>query len=320
MVLSVILAILAPLTVNLQAAPLTEGAAIPLTGTKGRFDFIRFDEHAGRLLLGHTGNKSFDVFDVASGKLLKSFLGYAAADGASDPSLGYYYASCSDPARMLIVDSKTLSEVGAVSLPANSDLMNRNPVSGKVYVCDDTAPRLWVVNPVLKNIASTIPLEGSGMEDLAFSKDGKKAYQAVKGAESITVLDDATGKVEGIWPCGMKGPWGLASAPEINGLLAACSGKLLLFDCATGKVTALAPIADRVDELAYDGVLHIAYCSSRQGVISAVAVQKGKLTPLGDIPTQKGCGNVAVDVNTHTVWIAYGDDQGAFVKPFFPNR
>jgi len=304
----------------LLASPLTPGMSIPLNGTKGRFDFIRMDQHSGRLLLGHTGNKSFDVFDIGSGSLAKSFPGYSAADCTADPSLGYYYASCSDPGRMLIVDSKALTLVGEVPLPANSDLMNRNPVSGKIYVCDDTAPRLWIVNPTLKSITTSISLEGSSMEDIAFSPDGKKVYQAVKGAGSIAVLDDVTGTVEGVWPCGLKGPWGLAAVPEINGLLAACAGKLILFDCSTGKVVASAPIAMSVDEMAYDQDLHRAYCSSRQGIISAVAVEPGKLTPLGDVPSEKGCGNIAVDTATHTVWIAHGDDQGAFVKPFFPNR
>ena len=63
--------LLLALTLRMQAAPLTAGEPILLPGTHDGFDFIRIDTAANRLLLGHEGNKSFDVFDLAARKLLK---------------------------------------------------------------------------------------------------------------------------------------------------------------------------------------------------------------------------------------------------------
>ena len=300
-----------------QAAPsLDAGKPIPLPGTSGRFDFIRIDSAADRLLLGHTGNHSFDVFDIKSGKLLKSFTGYDAADAGSDSGRGFYYASCSDPARLLMVDSSKMEVAGEVPLPANSDLMGVNPVTGMVHVCDDTAPNRWVIDPSTKKIDHTIKFEGSGMEDVAFSADGKLVYQAIKGTGSIAVYDIETQKVTATWPCGVKGPWGMAMVADQNVLLAACAEKLLMVDCATGKLVTSAPIAKSVDEVAYDPALHRAYCSSRTGKISVIQVGHAKLTPLDDVTSQSGCANVVVDPKTHTVWIAYGNKDGAFVQPF----
>ena len=307
--------------VGVQAGvPLTPGEPISLPGTKGRFDFIRMDASADCLLLGHTGNKSFDLFDVVSGKLLKSIQGYEAADGGVDPNHALYYASCSDPARLLLVDATTLQVSGEVPLPANSDLMKVNPVTGLVHVCNDKAPQQWVIDPVARKIVATLPFEGSGMEDMLFSPDGKQLYQAIKGAGAVAVVNTDSNTIEASWNCGLKGPWGLAMAPEINSLLAACAGKLLLFDCASGKIVATVPIPEKVDEIAYDSALHVAYCSSRLGVISCVAVEAGKLTPLGDVPSQKGCANVAVDPKRHIVWIAYGNESASFVQPFTPSK
>jgi len=300
-----------------QAAPsLQAGKPIPLPGTSGRFDFIRIDSAADRLLLGHTGNHSFDVFDIKSGKLLKSFTGYDAADAGSDSVRGFYYASCSDPARLLMVDSSKLEVAGEVLHPANADLMGVNPVTGMVHVCDDTAPNRWVIDPSTKKIDHTIQFEGNGMEDVAFSADGKLVYQAIKGTGSIAVYNIESQKVTATWPCGVKGPWGMAMVSEQNALLAACAGKLLMVDCATGKVVASAPIAERVDEIAYDAGLHRAYCSSRTGKISVVSVGPAKLTPMDDVTSKAGCADVVVDPKTHTVWIAYGDEAGAFVQAF----
>jgi hypothetical protein len=72
--------------------------------------------------------------------------------------------------------------------------------------------------------------------------------------------------------------------------------------------------------MAYDPGLHIAYCASRQGKISAVAVDSGKLTALGDVPDENGTGDIAVDPKTHIVWIAYHKGDQCFAQPFTPSK
>ncbi|HZR16651.1 MAG TPA: hypothetical protein VFE51_04930, partial [Verrucomicrobiae bacterium] len=108
--------------------------------------------------------------------------------------------------------------------------------------------------------------------------------------------------------------------PESNGLLVACAGKLVLFDRATGKVNARANTGARVDEIAYDPGLHRAYCAARQGKISVVAVGAGELTGLGDVPDQPGTGDIVVEPQTHTVWIAYRKGDQCFAQPFTPAK
>ena len=74
----------------------------------------------------------------------------------------------------------------------------------------------------------------------------------------------------------------------------------------------------RVDEMAYDPGLHQAYCSSRQGKISVIAVAADKLTALADVPDEPGAGDIAVDAKTHIVWVAYSKDGQCFAEPFVP--
>src|SRR5713226_3717848 len=80
-------------TLRTQAAPLTPGEPILLPGTHDGFDFIRLDTAANRLLLGHEGNKSFDVFDLNTRKLLKVIPTSTAQDAAVDVKRGNYYVS-----------------------------------------------------------------------------------------------------------------------------------------------------------------------------------------------------------------------------------
>ena len=313
--------ILAALTLHASAAPLTPGEPIPLPGTHDGFDFIRVDTSADRLLLGHEGNKTFDVFDIATKKLLKVVPTSTSQDATVDAKRGNYYVSGNDPGRMVIVDSKKLEITGEVPTPTNTDLINFNPQTGLVYECNDTAGEVWVIDPAAKKIVTTIKVDGSGVEDLAFDTDYKHLYQAVKGKNTIAVIDPASNKVTATWPLSPdKGAHGIAYVPESNSLLVACASKLVLLDCATGKVIATAPIGARVDEMAYDPGTHVAYCASRAGSISVLSVENGKLSGLGDVPDETGTGDIAVDPKTHTVWIAYKKGGECFVQPFTPNK
>jgi len=143
----------------------------------------------------------------------------------------------------------------------------------------------------------------------------------VKGKNTIAVIDPANNKVTDVWPLAPdKGPHGIAVVPENDGLLVACAGKLVLLNRSTGKIVATAVIGGRVDEMTYDPGLHIAYCASRQGKISAVAVAADKLTALGDVADESGTGDIVVDPKTHTVWIAYKKGEECFAQPFTPGK
>ena len=301
--------------------PLTPGEPIPLPGTSGGFDFIRFDGAENRLLLGHEGNQTFDVVDLNSKKLLKAVPTGTSQDGAVDLKRGCYYVSGNDPGRMVIVDAKTLAVTGEVPLPAASDIIGFDPDTGLVHECNDTAAEQWLIDSVAKKIVATIKFDGRGLEDMAFDLKNKRMYQAVKGSNTIGVVDLSNNKVVASWPLAPdRNPHGIAFVPDANDLLAACEGKLVMLDCASGKIVASADIAPRVDEMAYDPGLHRAYCASRQGKISVVAVAAGKLTPLAAVPDENGTGDIAVDPQTHTVWIAYQKGGQCFAQPLTPGK
>jgi DNA-binding beta-propeller fold protein YncE len=174
-----------------------------------------------------------------------------------------------------------------------------------------------LIDPAAKKIVGTIVFDGRGVEDMAFDLKNRRMYQAVKGSNTIGVVDLSDNKVIASWPLAPdKGPHGIALAPDADGLLVACAGKLVLLNCASGKIIATAPIAERVDEMTYDPGLHRAYCAGRTGKISVVQVAADKLTALGDVPDQAGTGDIAVDLQTHTVWVACHDGDQCFVQPF----
>jgi len=308
------------LSLSAQTAPLTTGDPIPLPGTTGGYDFIQFDSAGNRLLLGHEGNKSFDVYDLNSKKLTVVPTS-TSQDAAADVKNHLYYVSGNDPGRMVIVDAKTLTVTGEVPVPSDVDLIGYDPQTGLVHLCNDKAAEQWVIDPVAKKIVTTIKFDGTGMEDMALDLKNRRLFQAVKGKNAIAMVDLDSNKILAAWPLAPdKGPHGIALVPDTDGLLVACASNLVLISRTSGKILATAPIGARVDEMAYDPALHMAYCASRVGKISVIAVGATTLTPAGDVPDAARTGDITVDPATHTVWIAYPKGDQCFAQPFTPNQ
>jgi len=203
------------LAYSAPGAALTAGEPIVLEKTQGRFDFLRLDNVKRRLLLAHTGNKTLDVFDLDTRRLVKSVPTGAAQDSAVDAKSDRYFVSVSAPPRMVIVDATKLEVTGEVTLPAAADLMTFNPVNGRAYVCNDTAPELWIIDPEAKAILSTI--SGKGMEDLTFDSTYSRLFQVVKDANALTLISPSKNKVLETWSTApATNPHGLAL---VNGIL-----------------------------------------------------------------------------------------------------
>jgi len=303
---------------HLSAGSLTPGTPVELTGTKGKFDFIKVDATKRRLLACHTQNGTLDVIDIDASKLIKSVPTGNAQGVAVDDKGGRYFASVSKPPKLVIIDSTQLAVTGEVPLPGPADVMTYQPQSNRAFVCNDDKPELWIIDPEAKTIVTTLSLPGFGMEDLGFNADGTSLFQNLKDTGVLVKVDPAAQTIAAKWPTAPADkPHGLAMVDEQNAvLIAGGTGKLVLLDLATGKVLASADIAPKVDEIAYDPGLHQAYCASGTGVISVVSVDKGSLKTLDSVPSAQGAHSIAVDPKTHTVWIAYAKDTKAFVQPF----
>ncbi len=128
-------------------ALLSPNKPIQLTGTKGKFDFIKIDSTRRRLLACHTGNASLDVIDLDSGKLLASVPTGNAQGVAIDDKGGRYFVSCSKPPQLAIVDATTFTVTGEVPVPSAADVCAYSPVFDRVVVDSDEKPQQWWIDP-----------------------------------------------------------------------------------------------------------------------------------------------------------------------------
>jgi DNA-binding beta-propeller fold protein YncE len=302
-----------------QAADLLlPGDPVTLTGTHGKFDFLSVDATRHRLLAAHPGNASLDVIDLEKHQLLKSVATGVAQSSTVDEKANRYYVSVSKPPQMVVLDAGKLEEVGKIPLGGPADISAFNAETGQNYVCHDDAKELWVVDPQKQKVSGNVTLPGDSPEDLGFDPKFQRLFQALKTSSVIAVIDVTENKVVASWPTApAQAPHGMAMMPKDEAfLVAGGNGKLVMMSQKDGHVLASTDIPQRVDQIAYDAELHRAYCASGTGKISVVEVENGTLKTLGEVASSEGCHSIAVDPNTHTVWIAYAKGDASYVRPF----
>jgi len=291
---------------------------VELTGTQGKFDFIKIDSANNRLLACHAGNGSLDVIDVITSKLIKSISTGNAQGVAIDSENNRYFVSVSKPPKMVVVDSTKLDAIDEVALPGPADLVAYHSDTNRVFVCNDDKPEMWVIDPMEKKIVSTINFPGGGMEDLGFDSQDTFLFQCLKDSSELAKLDLKTEKVVAKWSTTPTDkPHGMAMVPGTDQvLIVGGTGKLALFNLSTGQIVGTADVSPKVDEIAYDPTLQRVYCASGLGTISVVGLDHKTLTALRPLTSSPGAHSIAVDSQTHTVWIAFAKNDKAYVQAF----
>jgi len=341
-------AALAAMAQPLCAQTLKPEPPVELTGTHGKFDFIKVDESRRRLLACHTGNGSLDVIDETNSKLIKSIPTGAAQGVAIDDKGGRYFVSCSKPPQMVIVDANKLEATGTVTLPGPADLCAYcGGVDDCVYVDSDEKAEMWTIDVKAEKVADIKSFssgdrediasgpftllkkpkieEQGGMEDVASSP--VCLLQNLKNTNELVTIQLIFAGGRNLRPTAKHStlpaekPHGLAVVDVDKVLVAGGNGKLVLLNYDYyGKVIASAAIAPRVDEIAYDPGLGKAYCASGTGVISVVSVGKETLGMAENIPSAQGAHSIAVDSKTHAVWIVFAKGDKAYVQSFIAGK
>ena len=299
---------------SLFAAPLTLGEPIAVPGTKGRFDLLEVDRPLHRLLADHTGNKSLDVFNLPDGKLIKSVTTGAAQDVAIDAAHDSYYVAVSDQKKLVEVDRRALDVSGSVDLPGPPDSLTYFPKNGKVYVDHDDGEDLWVIDPAAQKIVATIAIP-TAPEIILYDPVSEELFQNIKSKPVMLVIDPTANTIAQTFSTlPAEKPHGIAIDPKTRRLFSAGgNGKLVVMDSTTGVCIKSVDIAPGVDQIAFDPGNQRIYCASGQGKLSVLEETVEGVKPLGEVETPKGTHSVAVDPDTHSVWIAFAKDNVPYI-------
>lgn len=308
-----ILTLLAFATLN---APLAAGKTYALPKPGGKFDFMGVDTKYHRVFATHTGANSLAVLDTETGKIDELEIGLVNSVGISG-KLNRIFATGGGQ-KLIALDRETLKVLGTVDLGGPGDDLAVDTKRGQVYVCHDDGTEDWVFDGATLKLLGNVTVE-EAPEVVEYDSTTDKLYQNIKSTDHVQVIDPESRKVVASWPTApMKSPHGLALDRKAGiGYSAGKNGKLVVFDLATGKITATLDVAQGIDQIAIDTSNHRIYCPGN-GKMTVVENGDGGPKVIGEVDVPKGTHSVAVDNKSHEVWISYGDDGGAHIAQFKP--
>src|SRR5215471_7915101 len=275
-------------------------------GGEGGWDYMTYDATGKRLCISRATR--VQVVDPATGKVLAEIADTPGVHGiALAQDLGKGFTSNGRENTVTVFDLKTLKETAKIKLPddaKNPDAILYDPASKRVFTFNGGSKNATAIDADKGTVVSNIPLDGKPEFAAA---DGKgMVYVNIEDKSELTAIDSKKAAVTATWPLtGCEEPSGLAMDQKNRRLFAGCHNKVMaVVNPDTGKVLATPAIGQGVDANGFDPGTQLAFSSNGDGTLTVVHEDSpDKFTVAQDAVTKRGARTMALDTNTHDVYL-----------------
>jgi DNA-binding beta-propeller fold protein YncE len=287
---------------------LKQVGSIELPGPKGkRFDYLTIDSSRNLLFSTHLGAGLLYAIDLKTNKLIKTFEDLPGIEGveiAQDVKKAYTSNWLEN--KIGVIDLDQMKLIKKIPTESKPDGIAYAPPFHKVYVSDERANAEAVVDTNKDEIITTLHFK-SETGNPRYDPVSKRVYVNLQDKNVIAEIDPATDKEVAEYPVGKcRGNHGMALDPEHRLAFLSCEGNDLMtvFRLDTHEPIAYFPQAKGGDVIAYDPGLKRIYVACYEGAISIFQEDDSThVRKLGDVPVQKKVHSLAVDLNTHRVYV-----------------
>jgi DNA-binding beta-propeller fold protein YncE len=300
--------------------PLVPQTPILVPRAQGYFDYLAIDDKYRRLLVAHTGSRTFDVIDLNNNSVLRQESVGEAHGIAVDIKDGKYFIGAARPPFVVVLGRKFMVKDDQIPTSGPIDAVAFDTKNGMLYADRYDTNQIVVITAKTNKVYYTIPV-GATLEFIVYDPASDRIYQNVATTGKVLVIDPNNNKI--------TASWSAAPAVDLRGLAidgtthrlftAGDNGKLAVMDTTTGAVIASVDIASSVDQIAFDPGKRRLYCASSLGVLSVVQETDTGAEHVADIAVPRRTHSVAVDPTTHAVWVAYGSDDNDYVMKLIPS-
>jgi DNA-binding beta-propeller fold protein YncE len=260
------------------AAPLKLEGTIPLSGFTGDFDHFAVDEKGGRVFLAGEDHKTVEVFDLKTGRRLKSITGFGTPHSIIYmPETDRILVADGDKGVLQILRGSDYAVVDRVDGLAGADSMRLDGPSQILYVVtggkDVPLDYSFLVAIDLKTNKKVgeVRMESNHVEAFALGASSSRLFVNITDKHEVAVVDRKAMKEIARWPIGTQADNSpMAYDEPHHRLLIVCRkpGTLLVMDSENGKVVAHLPAAERSDDIAFDAEKGRIYVPGGQGFTS----------------------------------------------------
>lgn len=286
-------------------------------GPDGGWDFMTFDPVHRRVYLSRTSGVT--ALDVDTGKVTSELVAGSRTHIALPINGGdEILVTNAGTGGAFIADALT-GKIRVASIPTGKkpDGALLEPLTGLVWVLDNSGGGIAVIDPKSGSKVATIAVEGA-LESATPDSSGK-VYITVEDKTEIVVVD-ATKRavIQHIKLDGCDEPGGLALAPQSKRLVVACAnGVSKTVDIAKGSIVASLPIGPRPDVALYDPGRGLVFIPTG-GDGKMTAIDPATMKVVGVIATAMGARSGAIDPKTDRIYLPsarYGEPAKAGDRP-----
>jgi YVTN family beta-propeller protein len=272
-------------------------------GGEGGWDYLICDSAARRVYISRGTHVM--VVDADTYSVVGDIPGTEGVHGiALAPELRRGFTSNGRANTVTIFDLKTLKVLGTAPTGNGPDAIVYDPASKRVFTFNGHSGDATAIDAATGNVAGTIPL--GGKPEFAAADGQGHIYNNLEDKSELLQIDSQKLTVTARWPLASgEEPTGLAMDREHRRLFVGCHNQMMaVVDADSGKVLATPAIGQGVDATAFDPVTQLAFSSNGEGTLTVVHEDSPeKFTPVASVSTQRGARTMALDLNTHNIFL-----------------
>jgi DNA-binding beta-propeller fold protein YncE len=267
---SLILIILLGLALEANAQvspPLRLLGTTPLAGFEGDdFDHLMADVPGDRLYLAAEDHKTVEIFELRTGKHLRSLSGFVAPHAIVDlPESNKFIVTDEDRKRgvgwIKLISKDTYQVLDTINLAGGADVALFDPATKYCYVrarspATAQSVKLAIIDTRTFKHIGDITLPGYRSEAMAVEHSGgNRLFVDLTGTKEVGVVDLKTNQVIARWPLPEPDVLEALALDEPHHRVFVAGRKpprLFVFNTDTGEVVAKFPCVDNMDDMAFD--------------------------------------------------------------------
>jgi DNA-binding beta-propeller fold protein YncE len=319
------LAVLLAVDLSAGSTVLSPVADVSLPGRTTRFDYQSLDPTTNTLYIAHMGDGELVAFDTRTRKVTARLPGFPIATGVlAVPGLHRVFTSVAGRHEVAVVDTEAMKVVARIPAGEFPDGLAYSPETRKVFVSDERGKKVTIIDAETNRVLKAIDMGGE-VGNLQYDAGSGQILANVHTTNQIVVIDPRTETIVSRHVLtGGTSPHGLLIVASKRLAFAACDedSKLLVVDLATFAVRQVLTTGDDPDVLAFDAVLGRLYVAAESGVVSVFQLEERKLRKLGEVLVAPKAHTIAVDSESHEVFLPIENVDGhpvlRIMKPAMP--
>ena len=273
-------------------------------GGEGGWDYLTVDGKARRLYVSRSTHVM--VVNADTGELIGDIPDTTGVHGiALVPDANKGYTSNGRADSVTVFDLKTLKVLSTVRTGKNPDTIIYDPASNRVFTFNGASQDTTAIDVRTGEVAGTLAL--GGRPEFAVADGKGEIFVNIEDKSELVALDARKLAIKARWPLApCEEPSGLAFDRKHRRLFSGCSNKLMaVTDADTGHVINTLPIGSGVDANAFDADTDLAFSSNGEGTLTVVHEDApDKFSVIDNVPTQRGARTMALDPQTHKLYLA----------------